>query len=51
MIVVGGGVAGLAAARRLAQAGRSVTLLEARPRLGGRVHTIMDEPTGHAVEL
>jgi len=51
VIVVGGGVAGLAAAHRLAQAGRSVILLEARSRLGGRVHTILDEPTGHAVEL
>lgn len=51
VIVVGGGVAGLAAARRLAQAGRSVVLLEARSRLGGRVHTILDQPTGHAVEL
>jgi monoamine oxidase len=51
VIVVGGGVAGLAAARRLVQAGRSVILLEARTRLGGRVHTILDEPTGHAVEL
>jgi len=49
--VVGGGVAGLAAARRLAQAGRTVVLLEARPRLGGRVHTVLDQPTGHAVEL
>ncbi len=51
VIVVGGGVAGLAAARRLVQAGRSVILLEARSRLGGRVHTILDEATGHAVEL
>ncbi|HKG32297.1 MAG TPA: NAD(P)/FAD-dependent oxidoreductase [Gemmatimonadales bacterium] len=51
VIVVGGGVAGLAAAHRLVQAGRSVILLEARSRLGGRVHTILDEPTGHAVEL
>jgi squalene-associated FAD-dependent desaturase len=34
-VVVGGGLAGIAAALRLADAGRSVTLLEARPRLGG----------------
>lgn len=34
-IVVGGGLAGLAAANRLAEAGRSVILLEKRPRPGG----------------
>ena len=34
-VVVGGGLAGITAALRLADAGRSVTLLEARPRLGG----------------
>lgn len=36
-IVIGGGLAGLAAATRLVDAGRSVTLVEARDRLGGRV--------------
>jgi monoamine oxidase len=51
VIVVGGGIAGLAAAGRLVQAGRTVALLEARPRLGGRVHTIVDSETGHTVEL
>jgi squalene-associated FAD-dependent desaturase len=34
-VVVGGGLAGIAAALRLADAGRAVTLVEARPRLGG----------------
>ncbi|MFI9276242.1 hydroxysqualene dehydroxylase HpnE [Kitasatospora sp. NPDC052896] len=34
-VVVGGGLAGLTAALRLAEAGRRVTLLETRPRLGG----------------
>lgn len=36
VIVVGGGLAGITAALELADAGREVTLLEARPRLGGR---------------
>jgi len=38
--VVGGGFAGLTAALRLKQAGQSVTLLEARDRLGGRTYTV-----------
>jgi monoamine oxidase len=51
VVVVGGGVAGLAAAGRLTQAGRRVALLEARSRLGGRIHTVIDPATGHPVEL
>ena len=41
-VIVGGGVAGLVVARRLAMAGRTVTLLEASDRLGGTVarHTV-----------
>ena len=37
--VIGAGMAGLAAARALAQAGAEVTLYEARDRIGGRVWT------------
>src|SRR3954454_914463 len=37
--VVGAGYAGLTAARRLVQGGRSVVVLEARDRVGGRVWT------------
>jgi monoamine oxidase len=38
--VVGAGVAGLAAARELRRHGRRVRVVEARGRVGGRVHTV-----------
>jgi len=39
VIVIGAGVAGLAAAQRLRNVGVTVTVLEARNRIGGRVWT------------
>ncbi len=39
-VVVGGGLAGLSAALALVDAGHEVTLLEARPTLGGKVQTL-----------
>lgn len=39
IIVIGAGLAGLAAARKLKQEGYSVIVLEARDRIGGRIHT------------
>ncbi len=38
-LVIGAGTAGLAAARELSNAGVNVLVLEARDRVGGRVHT------------
>lgn len=38
-VVIGAGTAGLAAARALADAGREVVVVEARGRIGGRIHT------------
>jgi oxygen-dependent protoporphyrinogen oxidase len=40
VVVVGGGITGLAAADRLARSGVAVTLLEASERLGGKVRTV-----------
>lgn len=51
VIVIGAGVAGLMAAAELVQAGRSVVLLEARDRIGGRVWTRREPDLGVPIEL
>lgn len=50
-VVVGGGLAGLVAARNLRRAGLSVLLLEARDRLGGRVFARELAATGLRVDF
>lgn len=40
VLIIGAGAAGLAAAKELSEAGRKVTVVEARDRIGGRIHTL-----------
>ncbi len=50
VLVIGGGLAGIAAACDLADAGWPVTLLEARPFLGGKTWSFHDAQTGMPVD-
>lgn len=50
VVIVGGGLAGLATAATLVERGLRVTLLESRPRLGGRAASFTDPATGELVD-
>ena len=49
-LVIGGGLAGIAAAARLAESGWQVTLLEARSSLGGRAFSFVDPESGRELD-
>ena len=51
VIIIGAGMAGLAAARELGRAGLAVCILEARDRVGGRVFTVHDAACAVPIEL
>jgi monoamine oxidase len=48
--IIGGGAAGIAAGRRLREAGHDCLIVEARSRLGGRAFTV-EGPSGAALDL
>jgi squalene-associated FAD-dependent desaturase len=50
VFVIGGGFAGLSAATALAESGVPVTVVEARPTLGGRANTFRDPVTGERID-
>ncbi len=50
VLIIGGGLAGLAAAVELVEQGRRVLLLERRSFLGGRAYSFTDQTTGDTVD-
>jgi len=48
VVIVGAGAAGLAAGRLLAESGKRVGIIEARGRIGGRIHTLQAQPAAGA---
>jgi squalene-associated FAD-dependent desaturase len=50
VVIIGGGLAGLASASSLVDRGMRITVLESRPRLGGRASSFPDPATGELVD-
>jgi monoamine oxidase len=51
VIVIGAGAAGLMAAWEIVQTGKTIAVIEAKDRIGGRIHTINDKNFEMPVEL
>nr|XP_020639559.1 amine oxidase [flavin-containing] A-like [Pogona vitticeps] len=47
VVVIGGGISGMSAAKLLFESGLSVVVLEARDRVGGRTHTIRNKQVNY----
>ena len=50
VLVIGAGAAGLMAAWEIIQTGKKVAIIEARERIGGRIHTIYDKKFSLPIE-